>query len=130
MTTVRHTIGKRFTFSASHMLPGLPADHKCGRLHGHNYTVEVVVGAQELVEPGFVTDFGDLAPLKTYIDTTFDHRHLNDILADPPTSENLAAHLAEWFGENLEPSIPGRLVCMRVSETDSSWAQFTPGSRP
>lgn len=44
----------------------------------------------------------------------------------PPTSENLAAHIAAWFAGNLEPRIPGRLVSVRVSETDSTWAQYTP----
>ncbi len=125
-----HTIGKRFTFSASHRLPDLPNGHKCARLHGHNYTVEVVLGTNRLVQPGFVTDFGELAPLKTYLDTTFDHRDLNEVLDVPPTSENLAAHVAAWVIDNLEPGIPGRLICVRVSETDSTWAEYTPERRP
>ena len=130
ITALGHTIGKRFTFSASHRLPGLPEGHKCGRPHGHNYTVEVVVGAGKLTEPGFVTDFGDLAPLKSYLDATFDHRDLNEALGVPPTSENLAAHVAAWFAANLEPSIPGHLVSVRVSETDTTWAQYTPEQSP
>ena len=89
-----YRIGKRFTVDASHCLPGLPAGHKCARLHGHTYTVEVVLAATELVGPGFVTDFGDLAALGRYLDEHFDHRHLNDVLDDPPTSEHLARHLA------------------------------------
>jgi 6-pyruvoyltetrahydropterin/6-carboxytetrahydropterin synthase len=121
-----YTIGKQFGFSASHCLPGLPAGHKCGRLHGHNYEVEVVVTADVLTGPGFVTDFGDLAPVRTYLDATFDHRDLNEALDVPPTSENLAAHLAVWFVAHVEPQIPGRLVSVRVSETDSTWAQYTP----
>ncbi|MEV7227228.1 6-carboxytetrahydropterin synthase [Polymorphospora sp. NPDC051019] len=123
---VGYLIGKTFTFSASHMLPGLPDGHKCARMHGHNYHVEVVVGADVLASPGFVTDFGDLAPLKTYLDDTFDHRHLNDVLDLAPTSEHLAAHLAVWIIEHLEPVIPGRLHSVRVSETDSTWAEYTP----
>lgn len=123
-----YRIGKRFTFAASHQLPGLAPGHQCGRLHGHNYTVEVTLGARELVEPGFVTDFGDLAPFKIYLDETFDHRHLNDVLVAAPTSENLAAHLARWFIENLESELPGRLLMVRVSETSSSWAEYQPGS--
>ncbi|MDQ7904698.1 6-carboxytetrahydropterin synthase [Phytohabitans sp. ZYX-F-186] len=121
-----YTIGKRFTFSASHRLDGLPDGHQCARLHGHNYTVEVVVGAERLAAPGFVTDFGDLAPMKTYVAEAFDHQHLNDVMDRPPTSENLAEHLAVWFMEHVEPTIAGRLVCVRVGETDSTWAQYTP----
>jgi 6-pyruvoyltetrahydropterin/6-carboxytetrahydropterin synthase len=126
---VGHTIGKRFTFCASHRLPGLPDGHKCARPHGHNYAVEVAVGADRLAEPGFVTDFADLAPLKTYLDASFDHRDLNEALDVPPTSENLAEHIASWFIGNLEPRIPGRLVSVRVSETESTWAEFVPARR-
>ncbi|WP_326549976.1 6-pyruvoyl trahydropterin synthase family protein [Micromonospora sp. NBC_01813] len=121
-----YVIAKGFSFSASHQLPGLPDGHQCGRLHGHNYTVEVVFGADELVDPGFVTDFGNLAPLKAYLSTNFDHRHLNDVLQEPPTSEHLAAHLADWVVENLEPSLTGHLIRVRVSETESTWAEYTP----
>ncbi|MEV4709598.1 6-carboxytetrahydropterin synthase [Actinoplanes sp. NPDC049316] len=121
-----HEIGKRFTFAASHLLPGLPEGHQCGRLHGHNYTVEVVLGAEELAGPGFVTDFGELAPFKAHLDETYDHRHLNEVMQPAPTSENLAEVLAQWFIEKLEPEIPGRLLAVRVSETPSSWAEYRP----
>ncbi|TQS42789.1 6-pyruvoyl trahydropterin synthase family protein [Cryptosporangium phraense] len=122
----RYAIGKSFAFSASHQLPGLPEGHQCGRLHGHNYTVEVELEAETLEFPGFVTDFGDLAPFKAYLDATFDHRHLNDVLDEPPTSERLAAHLATWLERELLPQVGGRLVSVRVSETPTSWAKFSP----
>jgi 6-pyruvoyltetrahydropterin/6-carboxytetrahydropterin synthase len=125
MNPMRFSIGKRFAFSASHQLPDLPEDHKCARLHGHNYVVEVVVAATDLVAPGFVTDFGDLEPLRSYLDETFDHRHLNDVLAVPATSENLAAHIAAWFLEHLQPRISGQLIRVRVSETGTTWAEYT-----
>jgi 6-pyruvoyltetrahydropterin/6-carboxytetrahydropterin synthase len=54
----------------------LPSDHKCYREHGHTYTIEVVLTADRLVKPGFVTDFADLEPLENYIQSTLDHRHL------------------------------------------------------
>jgi 6-pyruvoyl-tetrahydropterin synthase len=38
---------------------------KCSRQHGHNYKVEVVLTAPALEDPGFVTDFGDLAGFKS-----------------------------------------------------------------
>ena len=40
-----YTITKRFAFSASHIIGGLPNGHPCARLHGHNYEVEVVLQA-------------------------------------------------------------------------------------
>ncbi|MGW9133528.1 6-pyruvoyl trahydropterin synthase family protein [Streptomyces sp. NPDC055681] len=126
MSTIsgRYRIGKRFTFEAAHQLPGLPEGHKCGRLHGHSYSVELVIEAESLVPPGFVTDFGDLAAVKRYLDTELDHRVLNDVLPVDPTSENLARHLAEWFVAEVEPGIPGQLRAVRVSETASSWADY------
>ena len=41
-----YTIAKQFSFSASHVIDGVPEDHPCGRLHGHNYTVEVQLAAE------------------------------------------------------------------------------------
>jgi 6-pyruvoyltetrahydropterin/6-carboxytetrahydropterin synthase len=83
------------------------------------------VTAGELMPPGFVTDFGDLAPFRAYLDSELDHRDLNEVVDLPPTSENLAAHLAAWFITNVEPAIPGRLVRVRVSETVDTWAEYT-----
>ncbi|MFJ6381429.1 6-pyruvoyl trahydropterin synthase family protein [Kitasatospora sp. NPDC092039] len=120
----RHRIGKAFRFEAAHFLPGLPQGHQCARMHGHSYAVEFALTADRLVAPGFVTDFGELAPVKQLIDSTLDHRVLNDVLPVVPTSENLAGWLACWFVEHVEPSLPGRLVSVRVSETASSWAEF------
>jgi 6-pyruvoyltetrahydropterin/6-carboxytetrahydropterin synthase len=117
-------IGKSFTFDAAHQLRGLPEGHKCGRLHGHTYTVTVVLGRDELVEPGFVTDFGELAPLKRFLDDHFDHWFLNEVVDVAPTSELLARHLANWFIEHLEPGIPGRLLAVRVAESPTSWAEY------
>ncbi|HEX7340222.1 MAG TPA: 6-carboxytetrahydropterin synthase, partial [Rhodanobacteraceae bacterium] len=36
-------ISKQFTFEAAHRLPHVPEGHKCGRLHGHSFVVEVHV---------------------------------------------------------------------------------------
>jgi len=127
---VSYRIGKAFAFEAAHRLPGLPEGHKCGRLHGHSYRVEVVLGAAELTPPGFVTDFGDLAPFREHIDASLDHRLLDNVLDAPATSEALACHLAEWFVANVEPGIPGRLLSVRVSETPTSWAEYTVPGRP
>lgn len=118
------TIGKMFGFEAGHRLTGLPSGHKCARQHGHSYEVEVVLTASTLEEPGFVTDFGELAPFKKFLDTELDHRNLHEILPLEPASEHLAQFLAGWFIRNLQPQIHGRLVAVRVREATSSWARF------
>ncbi|MEU6562607.1 6-pyruvoyl trahydropterin synthase family protein [Nocardia nova] len=120
----RHTIAKTFAFSASHELRHLPPEHKCARNHGHNYAVTATVTADRLDEYGFVTDFADLAVFGRYLNDTFDHRLLNEVVSFTPTSELLAAHLGQWFIEHVEPNIHGRLVSIQVSETPTSSATW------
>ncbi len=119
-------IAKTFAFEAGHRLPGLPVEHKCSRQHGHSYEVQVelTVSAVGLEAPGFVTDFGALAPFKRFLDSELDHHNLHEVLSFEPTSELLAQFLAGWFILNVQPGIPGRLAAVRVRETESSWARF------
>jgi 6-pyruvoyltetrahydropterin/6-carboxytetrahydropterin synthase len=124
---VMYRIGRRFTFDAAHRLAGLPDGHKCARLHGHTYTVEVELAAASLAPPGFVTDFADLAPLGAYIDAHLDHRDLSEVLTVQPTSENLARHLHDWCASHLQPAVTGQVTAVRVHETPSSWAEYRPG---
>ena len=119
-------IGKRFTFEAGHSLPSLPEGHKCRGLHGHSYTVEVVLASGQLTGPGFVADFADLSPMRGYIDGTLDHRYLNEVLDVEPTCEAIAAHLAGWYLEHLAATVPGRLHAVRVWETATGWAEYLP----
>lgn len=122
-SSVAYTIGKSFSFSAAHQLHGLPDGHKCSRLHGHTYTVEVQLEAAELVGPGFVCDFGDLSPLKDHLDRTYDHQLLNDQMKAEPTAENIAREVADWFADHLAGSVSGRLAAVRVWESATSWAE-------
>ncbi|WP_411034128.1 6-carboxytetrahydropterin synthase QueD [Shinella sp. BYT-45] len=119
-------ITKEFHFSASHQLKGLPDGHPCARLHGHNYVVEVELAAEALDENGFVRDYHELSVFKRYLDETFDHRHLNDVLGhDTVTAEWLARHLFDWCRERLPET-----SAVRVSETPKTWAEYRPGYRP
>jgi 6-pyruvoyltetrahydropterin/6-carboxytetrahydropterin synthase len=76
-----YTIAKTFAFSASHIIGGLPPEHPCGRLHGHNYEVEVILQAAALDGVSFVRDYRELSALKEFLDATLDHNHLNDVRA-------------------------------------------------
>ncbi|MGW6388971.1 6-carboxytetrahydropterin synthase [Streptomyces sp. NPDC055103] len=118
------TIGKTFTFEAGHRLVSLGPDHKCARQHGHSYTAELILTSDELVGPGFVTDFANLQPFEQYLKDELDHENLDEVLSFEPTSELLAMHLAEWAVKNLEPHIDGRVKAVRVSETGKTWAQY------
>jgi len=123
---VTFTIEKDFAFSASHQLGGLPEDHQCARLHGHNYVVRVRLHSPLLDDTGFVLDYGDLKPFQRWLDEALDHRHLNDVLDLPnPTAEYMARFLAGtviWACD-----IPGTIsVSVGVSETPKTWAWYTP----
>lgn len=121
-----YRIGKRFTFEAAHHLPDLPQAHKCRRRHGHSYQVEVIVSGDDLLPPGFVVDFADLAAVGRLLAARFDHRVLNDVLTEPPTSERLARHVHDWCVANLSLRAGARVEAVRVAETGSSWAEYRP----
>ena len=125
-----YRIGKAFSFEAAHHLPSLPADHKCSRPHGHSYTAEVIVAAEELTGPGFAADFAVLAPLRRYLAGELDHRDLNEVLGIEPTSENLARHLYDWCQRNIPLPGAARVDAVRVSETAATWAEYRPGALP
>jgi len=121
---VTYTIGKEFSFAASHHLDHLPAGHKCARLHGHTYTVQVMLANGELDSAGFVADYAGLEPLRRYLDTELDHRDLNEALAIQPSCELIARHLFGWCRSHLPA---GHLVtAVRVSESPATWAEYRP----
>ena len=117
-----YIIAKRFAFSASHIIGGLPPDHRCARLHGHNYVVEVILEAPALDDTGFVRDYGELSAVQDHLDQTVDHRHLNDVLGhDRTTAEVICKWLYDW----CKPRWP-EVVAVRVSETPETSAEYRP----
>jgi 6-pyruvoyltetrahydropterin/6-carboxytetrahydropterin synthase len=120
------TIAKRFSFSASHVLTAVPEDHKCRRLHGHNYEVEIICAAAELDHRGMVVDYFDLDPAKALIDDTLDHRHLNDVIDGEPTAERLAQWIHDALGDALPDDVAATVVAVRVHETPRTWAEYRP----
>lgn len=108
-----------FTFEAAHQLPRVPSGHKCGRLHGHSYRVEVHVrGVPD--ERGWVMDFGELKRRCASTFEMLDHRYLNDIPGlDNPTSEVLAA----WLADRLRDTVSG-LCRIVVQETCTSGVRY------
>jgi 6-pyruvoyltetrahydropterin/6-carboxytetrahydropterin synthase len=112
-------IRKEFTFSASHQLRGLPETHPCSRLHGHNYIVTVELKSTHVSDIGFVRDYHELDEIKKYIDTKWDHRHLNDQMLDNPTAENMAQHLFMTFKSQFP-----ELCAIEVSETPKTNAIY------
>jgi 6-pyruvoyltetrahydropterin/6-carboxytetrahydropterin synthase len=117
-----YTIAKRFSFSASHVIGGLPPQHPCARLHGHNYEIEVVLQSAAPDSTGFIRDYRELAALKEFIDSELDHRHLNDVLGhDRTTSEVIAKWIYDWSKARWP-----EVAAVRVSETPRTWAEYRP----
>ena len=116
-----YIIRKEFHFSASHQLAGLPSEHPCSRVHGHNYIVTVELTSSKLDVVGFVTDYRALDPIKKRIDNLLDHRHLNDVFVFNPTAENIA----KWLFNEFKPQFP-KLCAVEVSETEKTNARYTP----
>ncbi len=97
-------IFKEFTFEAAHRLPNAPPGHKCGRLHGHSFRVELHVRGEVDPSTGWIIDFGDIKKAFQPVFDQLDHRYLNDIEGlSNPTSE----HLARWIWTQTCSLIPG-----------------------
>lgn len=114
---------KAFTFEAAHWLPTFPEGHKCRRLHGHSFRVEVVVAGAVDPAQGFLIDYGDIKKAISPLYDLLDHRCLNDITGlENPTSEMLA----RWIFERLSPALP-QLAEIIVHETCTSRCEYQGG---
>ncbi len=102
---------RRYRFLAAHFLPSVPAGHKCGRLHGHAFEVELRAGQAA---------YPELDACWQALAGQLEHSLLNDIEGlHNPTSEMLAA----WIWQRARPRLPG-LRSVSVLETGSSGARF------
>ena len=96
-------IWKAFTLESAHRLPNVPPGHKCARVHGHSFKVEIHVSGEVDARIGWVQDFADLSAAFGPLHEQLDHRYLNDVPGlENPTSENLA----RWIWARLKPALP------------------------
>lgn len=111
-------IFKIFQIEAAHRLPHVPEGHKCARLHGHSFRIEVHVAGTPDPRSGWVMDFADVKAAFAPLFEQLDHHYLNDIEGlDNPTSEVLA----RWIFQHLRERLPG-LDKVVVHETCTSGA--------
>lgn len=118
------TVTRRYTFESAHWLPGVPETHKCHRIHGHNYVMEVTLVGSINQKTGFIIDFWDMDKVIQPLVDTIDHRLLNDINGlQNPTAE----YISHWFLKRLEFSFPTISVWnIRIYETPNCWADCGP----
>jgi 6-pyruvoyltetrahydropterin/6-carboxytetrahydropterin synthase len=111
---------KQFFFEAAHHLPRVPAGHKCARVHGHSYRVEL--GLRGPVDPqtGWLLDFAAIDDAWSVLQQRFDHHMLNEVPGlENPTCENLCVYI--W--EALLPRLP-QLSAVTVWETTDSCCTY------
>jgi 6-pyruvoyltetrahydropterin/6-carboxytetrahydropterin synthase len=124
-------LGRRYRLSASHRLHTAALSEaenrrvygKCANPHGHghNYTVEVLVGGELDGVTGMVTDLVELdACVGREVLDPFDRQNLNtlDVFVDRvPTTENLCIEIER----RLRRALPEKLsLAVRVEETSNN----------
>jgi 6-pyruvoyltetrahydropterin/6-carboxytetrahydropterin synthase len=107
---------RTFRFEAAHALPNVPADHKCRRLHGHSYRVDVHVAGPIDPAKGWVMDFGDIKKAVQPILDDLDHRMLSDL---PGLANSTSELIAAYIWDRLEASLP-LLSAVTVWESETS----------
>ena len=111
--SMKMELRKTFQFEAAHLLPHLPKSHKCRRLHGHSFKVDIVVAGDCDAKLGWLMDYADISTAFQPIWKKLDHYYLNDVPGlENPTSENIAV----WIWRKLKPKLP-LLTEVAVAET-------------
>lgn len=114
-------IFKRFWVEAAHRLPNLPEGHKCRRLHGHSFCIDIHVAGEIDEVTGWIMDFAEISDKFKPVFEALDHHYLNEIPGlENPTSENLA----RWIWQRLESTLPG-LVRVVVRETCTAGCSYS-----
>ncbi|RTL74774.1 MAG: 6-carboxytetrahydropterin synthase QueD [Bradyrhizobiaceae bacterium] len=113
-------ISQAFRFEAAHRLPNVSPAHRCHRMHGHSYRIEVVLNGSTDPHTGFVVDFFDVEEAFEPLLKRLDHNCLNDVPGlENPTAENIAI----WIWEKAKQRLP-QLSSVRVYETPDCWAEY------
>ncbi|MBW2731956.1 MAG: 6-carboxytetrahydropterin synthase QueD [Deltaproteobacteria bacterium] len=115
---------KRFRLQSAHYLPGVAEGDAEGRLHGHNFQVEVRVRGPLDPVMGWVVDFGEIKAAFASVFARLDHQLLNDVQGlEDPRAENIA----RWIFEELAPELP-LLHRVVVCETEERCGSFGPST--
>lgn len=118
MQTVR--LVHEFKFEAAHRLPRVPEGHKCARLHGHSFKVELAIEGPVDPKTGWLIDFGTLHDLWRPLNDQLDHNYLNELEGlENPTSEVLA----KWIWDRMRPVLP-ELTRVTLFETCDARCEY------
>lgn len=115
------------SFSAAHLLAEIGG--KCEELHGHNFKVEVTVGAPELNSEGILIDFRLVKKWLQDILNRMDHQHLNDLpffAGKNPSSENIACFIYRELKDGIRDA-GVRLLAVKVWESENAAVTYREG---
>ena len=140
-------ITKQFSFEMAHALRNY--DGLCRNIHGHSYKMDITLAGQPLHDEnspknGMVMDFGDLKRLvNEEVILLLDHALVLNAKTDAqlievlkqnyekivtvdfqPTTENLLNYIAGKIQSRLPETVT--LACVRLRETDTSYAEWIP----
>ncbi len=124
---MNNSIVYKHWISMAHRLAGHVGP--CGRLHGHNYLIEIELRGHALNKSGMIIDFSEVKKLLgAWLDANWDHKLMlaqddpiiaaskeaHDILKEfglitvpySPTAENMACALMRTFNEILAAQVP------------------------
>ena len=96
------------------------------KVHGHNYTLEVMVSGNVNPETGFIVDLGHLKKIvKTYVLDILDHsqfeKEVDWFKEKQPSSENLV----QFIWEQIEPRLKrATLHRIRLRETPTIFTDY------
>lgn len=114
------SLTKTFRFEAAHWLPCFPEGHKCRRMHGHSFKVDVVVEGDVPEGQGYLVDYGEIKMAIEPVCDQLDHYVLNEIEGlEVPTAEELS----RWIWDKLKPALP-MLKIIRVHETCTTACEY------
>lgn len=117
---MRVCLTKTFGFEAAHFLPSFPDGHKCRRMHGHSFRVDVLVEGEIPAGQHHLIDYGQMMQIIEPLRLRLDHYCLNEIEGlEHPTSEVLA----KWLWDRLRPELP-LLAGIVVHETCTSRCEY------
>lgn len=111
---------KDYHFEAAQTLPHAPENHKCRKMHGHSFKVEVSVEGAADPKTGWFYDHAEISKAMKPLLDQLDHGYLNEVPGlQNPTIENMCL----WFWQNLAPKLPG-LAEIVVHETPTARCSF------
>lgn len=114
---MKSTIAKKYHFSSAHFLTGVPEEHPCANMHGHNYVIEVQISGDVDEKTGFVVDYHDMDKVVKPIVDELDHTLLNDRIGNP-TAERISNYILSRVRTSGL-----RVTSVTTWETEKCWAK-------